>query len=130
MQFIKLFLISLLAFIPVDLIWLAYIGRPIYIKYIGHHMSDSPDWLAAITFYVIFLLGLVFFVVQPSLDDSFLSMLAKAAFYGLITYGTYELTNKAVINNWPWPIVWIDIAWGMLLCMIVASASWYFGRKF
>ena len=130
MHFIKLLLISLVAFIPLDLIWLGYVGRPIYVKYLGHHMRENPDWQAAIIFYFIFLAGLVFFVVQPSLNDSFSKMLTKAAFFGLITYGTYELTNRAVINDWPWPIVWIDICWGIVLCMLVASASWYFGKKF
>ena len=129
MQWIKLFVLCVIAFIPLDLLWLGYVGRGFYTKYVGHYMRTPPDWTAAIIFYFIFLAGLTYFVVKPSLNDPFTTLLFRAAFFGLISYGTYELVNRAVLENWPWPIVVIDILWGIFLCSAVACVSWYFGRS-
>lgn len=128
MQFLKLFLLSLPAFLALDLLWLGYIGRSFYTQYLGHHMRTPPDWLAASIFYLLFCAALVYFVVKPSLNGPASTLLFRAAFFGLITYGTYELTNRAVIQDWPWPIVGIDILWGMFLASATAWVSWYFGR--
>jgi uncharacterized membrane protein len=37
---------------------------------------------------------------------------------GLVAYGTYELTNWAVITGWPVMLVPADIAWGIALTAI------------
>jgi uncharacterized membrane protein len=118
-------LLALLAFTALDLLWLGYLGRSLYEKYLGHHMREQTDWLAAIIFYFIFLAGLVYFVVQPA--ESAVQAIWRGAFFGLVTYGTYELTNRAVIQDWPWPIVLIDILWGMFLSAAVAWFSYRFG---
>jgi len=91
-------------------------------------MRTPPDWLAASIFYALFCAAIVYFVVKPSLNAPASTLLFRAAFFGLITYGTYELTNRAVIQDWPWPIVVIDIVWGMFLASATAWVSWYFGR--
>lgn len=124
MFFLRPFLIALAAFTVLDLVWLGFIARPLYNKYIGHHLREQTDWLAAGLFYVMFLAGIVYFVVLPSAQSSSGQVLLRGALFGLVTYGTYELTNRAVVQNWPWPIVFIDIAWGMFLCAAVGWISW------
>ncbi len=128
-SFLRFYLIALLPFFALDLLWLGWLGRGLYRRYLGHLMREQADWAAAIPFYLLFLAGLVFFAIQPSAQGQAPMVLFRGAAFGLVTYATYELTNRAVIANWPWPIVFIDILWGMILCAVTAWVSWYFGRS-
>jgi len=49
--------------------------------------------------------------------------LIYGALFGFFTYMTYELTNYAVIRDWPLPIVFIDIAWGSALGACVSLCT-------
>lgn len=128
MPFLKYYLFAILAFFPLDMLWLGWLARPFYQKQMGHWMADKTDWPTAIVFYFLFLSGLVYFVVLPSIHSSSTQVLLRGAFFGLITYGTYELTNRAVLANWPYTLVIVDILWGIVLCAVVSWVSWYFGR--
>ncbi|MEO0341744.1 MAG: DUF2177 family protein, partial [Bacteroidota bacterium] len=55
-------------------------------------------------------------------------VLKRGAAYGAITYATYQLTNKAVLEGWPWLIVPIDIALGTILCAAAAWIGWRVGQ--
>ena len=125
MPHLRPFLFAMLAFTVLDLLWLGYLGKQLYEKYLSHHMRAQTDWLAAILFYFVFLAGLVYFVVLPAQTST--QALARGAFFGLVTYGTYDLTNRAVIQNWPWPITLIDILWGIFLCAVVSWVSHRYG---
>jgi uncharacterized membrane protein len=128
LTFLKYYLVAFGAFFVLDLFWLGWLGRDIYRRYLGHLMRDPVDWSAAIPFYLIFLAGLVYFAVLPSANEPAYMALLRGAAFGLVTYATYELTNRAVLANWPWPIVFIDILWGIVLSAAVSWASWRFGR--
>ena len=128
MAFLKYYLFAILAFFPLDMLWLGWLARPFYQKQMGHWMAEKTDWPTAIVFYFLFLSGLVYFVVLPSIQSTGTQVLLRGAFFGLITYGTYELTNRAVLADWPYTLVIVDILWGIVLCAVVSWVSWYFGR--
>ena len=76
-------------------------------------MKDNPNLFAALIFYLIFVIGLVIFVINPSLEKkSLLSVILTGALFGLVTYSTYDLTNLATVKNWPISITIIDLIWG------------------
>jgi uncharacterized membrane protein len=78
-----------------------------------------------------FVAGLLFFVVLPGLKDSSLKdSLFRAAGFGALTYGTYDLTNLALIEGWPVLVTVVDIIWGMILSVIVCLVSVKVGRHF
>jgi uncharacterized membrane protein len=77
----------------------------------------------AILFYIIFLLGLIFFVVNPNHGSSLVNVFMVGAFYGLVTYGTYDLTVYATMNIFSLKLVVADILWGMLLSGLVATLT-------
>lgn len=129
MAYLKPFLLAAAAFTALDLLWLGVVARGIYARYLGQHMRPSTDWVAAILFYFIFLSGIIYFVVQPGTNQSGTAVLLRGAFFGMVAYSTYELTNRAVLQDWPWPIVLIDIAWGTVLCAFVGWFSWYFSQN-
>mgnify|MGYP001223041385 CR=1 FL=1 len=42
-------------------------------------------------------------------------LLLWLAFFGLVAYATYDLTNQATMRDWPWHITAIDLVWGAVL---------------
>jgi uncharacterized membrane protein len=128
MKNLKIYGASFLAFIVLDGLWLGWIAPSIYQAQLGHLMAPQPDWLAAAIFYPFFLLGILHFCVLPNLTKSRRIVLKQGFFYGVLTYATYELTNKAVLADWPWLIVPIDILWGGVLCAICSYVGWRVGQ--
>jgi uncharacterized membrane protein len=127
--YIKLYLSTLAVFLVVDLIWLSLVARGFYKKQLGFLMSSSPNWLAAILFYLLFIAGLLVFVVVPGLESGSIKItLLHAALFGLVTYATYDLTNLATVKNWPVLITIVDLGWGTVLSVIVSLFSFLIGQ--
>ena len=125
---IKLFIATLAVFLVIDIIWLGLVARRFYQKHLGFLMSPSPKWIAAIIFYLLFIVGLLVFVVLPGLEAGSLQVtLARAALFGLVTYGTYDLTNQATVKKWPILITVVDLVWGTTLSVIVSLLSFLIG---
>ncbi len=82
--------------------------------------------MAAIVFYLLFIVGIFLFVIIPSYEkQSHIHAIIYGALFGFFTYATYDLTNLATLNNWPIKVVIVDILWGMVLTATV-SVSGYF----
>lgn len=117
-------LFVLVIFMVVDLIWLGFIGRSLYQKYIGHLLKKDVNWTAALIFYGLFILGLTYFAVFPALEASSLTdALLLGGFFGLLMYATYDLTNLATLEGWSVPITIIDMIWGTFLGALVSSLT-------
>lgn len=117
-------LFVLVIFMVVDLIWLGFIGRSLYQKYIGHLLKKDVNWTAALIFYGLFVLGLTYFAVFPALEASSLTdALLLGGFFGLLMYATYDLTNLATLEGWSVPITIIDMIWGTFLGALVSSLT-------
>ena len=128
-NYLKLYLVTTFAFFAIDMVWLGLVARTFYRKYLGFLMAPSPNWLAAIIFYLLFIVGILVFVVLPGLEDnSFKTTLLRAALFGLITYATYDLTNLATVKDWPVLITVVDMAWGTVLSVAVSSISFWVGK--
>lgn len=113
---IKIYLVTLVIFFLVDIIWLAVISKNLYKNYLGHLMTPNVNWVAAIVFYALFIAGLVFFVINPALEKGdLLYAILAGGFFGLIAYGTYDLTNLATLKDWPVLITVVDLLWGTFL---------------
>ncbi len=126
MKWLLYYGITLTVFMVIDLIWLGFIVKDLYSKYLGYLMSDKVNWLAALVFYLIFIGGVCYFVLYPSLlDQNITNLLIRAALFGFITYATYDLTNLATIKDWPINITIIDLIWGTTLSTSVSVISYF-----
>lgn len=126
---LKLYLATLIAFFAIDMVWLGFVARTFYRKYLGFIMSPNPNWLAAIIFYLLFIVGILVFVVLPGLESGSLqATLLRAALFGLITYATYDLTNLATLKDWPITVTIVDLAWGTVLSTAVSYVSFLAGK--
>ncbi|MEI7660725.1 MAG: DUF2177 family protein [Bacteroidota bacterium] len=127
--YIKLYLATLVVFFALDMLWLGVIAGQFYKKHLGFMMAPEVNWYAALTFYFLFVLGVLVFVILPALtENAFPMMLVKAALFGLITYATYDLTNMATAKDWPVIITVADLAWGMVLTTLVSIAGFFAGK--
>jgi len=63
-MFIKLFFIALPVFFAIDMVWLVLVAKKFYQEQIGFLMKPEINWLAAIIFYLLFISGLVVFVIS------------------------------------------------------------------
>ncbi|MBP6045095.1 DUF2177 family protein [Candidatus Woesebacteria bacterium] len=124
-MFIKMYLVTLFVFFAIDMVWLGLIAKTFYQSQIGYLMKATPNWTAAIIFYLLFIVGLVVFVVAPSLaKQSWSQALLLGALFGLICYATYDLTNLATIKNWPILVTVVDLIWGTVLSASVSYISY------
>ncbi len=127
--YLKLYFATLIVFFAVDMVWLGVISRAFYKKHLGFLMAPDINWYAALIFYFLFILGILVFVVLPGIKENALPlMLVKAAFFGLVTYATYDLTNLATVKDWPLVITIVDLIWGMVLTTTVSLAGFFIGR--
>ena len=125
MQFLVLYLVSVPVFMLIDLLWLGVIAKSFYRDRLGHLMGDI-NWLAAVLFYLIFLVGLTYFATAPAAaKGSVVTALTLGALFGFFTYATYDLTNLATLKDWPLAVVVVDILWGTMLGGSVAAATVY-----
>lgn len=130
-MFWKLYLTALLIFFAIDMLWLGVVAKDFYRGQIGFLMKTDINWTAAILFYLIFIVGLVFFVIMPSLEkSSWVYALATGALFGLITYATYDLTNYATLKDWPFMVTAVDLAWGTVLGASVSFLTHLLASKY
>lgn len=127
--YIKLYLATVVVFFAIDMVWLGLVARGFYRKYLGDLLSPNPNWAAAIIFYLLFIVGVLVFAVIPGLQANSLGKaVLLGAFFGLLTYATYDLTNLATLKNWPLIITVVDMIWGVVLSSAVTFLSFLIGR--
>ena len=129
-MFIKLFAIALPVFFAIDMIWLGLVAKDFYRAQIGTLLKPDVNWTAAIIFYLIFITGLVVFVISPAVEKgSWTHAIFFGALFGLVCYATYDLTNLAMAKDWPLLVTIVDLAWGAVLAASVSIVTYFIAGK-
>ena len=123
LQSAGVYLAVFLTMFVIDAIWLGVIAKSMYANAMGSLMSPNPNWWAAAAFYLLFPLGLLIFAVLPQADSPVWKAALMGALFGFFAYATYDLTNLAVIKDWPVGLTFIDLAWGTMVSGIAATAG-------
>ncbi len=111
------------------MLWLGVIAKDFYRTKLVDFLGPV-QWTPAIIFYLLFIIGIIFFAVAPALQEQSLTKaLMLGALFGFFTYATYDLTNLATLRDWPISVVFADIAWGMILSGSVATLSYLLGKN-
>lgn len=111
--------------LALDLFWLGVVAPSFYQRHIGPLMRPQPDVFAAALFYMLYLVGVNEFVLQPTPRDASVRRVAlRGALFGLVAYATFDLTAQSVLVGWSWVVTAVDMAWGALLTTIVAGGTW------
>jgi uncharacterized membrane protein len=115
-DYLILYGLTFITFLLIDMVWLVKISPKFYKQQIGHLMAKKVNFPAAILFYLLFIVGIVAFVVAPSVSSTqWTQALLFGALFGLITYATYDLTNMSTLKDWPLLITIVDLVWGTFL---------------
>ena len=127
--YLKLYALTVPVFFIIDLFWLGVVARGFYQKNLKYILSPNVNWTAAIIFYLMYIAGILIFAVLPGVaKDSVRHAALWVALFGFFTYATYDLTNLALLKDWPLNIVVVDIFWGIVLCTVVATLSYYIAK--
>ena len=124
------YFIALFVFLCIDAVWLTFAGRSIYAAELGALLREKPDFAVAFIFYLVFIAGLVSFVILPAAAAGDIGQAVRmGALFGLVSYATYDLTNLSTINGFTTKIALIDLAWGATISAVVSGITvWLLGR--
>jgi uncharacterized membrane protein len=119
------YLATAVAMLGLDSIWLSLTADTLYRPILGDLMVDHFRIGPAVGFYALYLCGVLFFAVRPALaSERLTTALGCGALFGLLAYGTYDLTNQTTLKAWSTAISLADMAWGVFLTAVVASAGY------
>ena len=129
MYWLRFYLVAVVVFFGIDLVWLGVVAQRFYHQQIGFLLSPRVNWPAAITFYLLYVAGMVHFALRPAIvQGSWQTALFTGAFFGFITYATYDLTNLATLRDWPLLVTLVDLAWGTTLGAAVTTVTFFITR--
>lgn len=106
----------------IDSIWVLGASR-IHMNVIEDVQKSKPQInpLAALLFYVLAPIGYI--VITKKLVRTSEEAFLYGALLGLLMYGTFDLTNKAIFTDYPWTYTIADMTWGTLCVGIVSSIT-------
>ncbi|MDG2282669.1 MAG: DUF2177 family protein [Longimicrobiales bacterium] len=129
MRFVGLYALTVLGFLVIDFVWLTVVAQRFYQKHLGSFLREDPIVAAAAFFYLLYLVGVLVFVVLPALEaESFVRAVALGALFGLIAYATFDLTCYALFEGFPVIVVVVDLVWGAVLTASVSAIGYAAGR--
>jgi uncharacterized membrane protein len=111
---------GLVLFLLLDGLWLGLAAKDLYAREVGSLLLEAPRLLPAALFYLGYPVGVVW---MTGGQVSASTALLRGAVLGLLVYGTYDLTNLAVLKGWSELITVVDIVWGTGLTAVVAWAA-------
>ena len=127
-QWIILWIAAAVLFLVIDMVWLLWLGRSFYVAEIGPLLREAPNMGAAGAFYLLYVTGLMIFERGAELEHyRQIQSLKYGPVFGLMAYGTYDLTNLAVAKGFTTKIAIIDMAWGTVLTGSVSALTVWIG---
>lgn len=132
MTLVWLYLLTFAVFLAIDYVGLSYLIRPVFERDIGHLLLDDLRIVPAFFFYAFYIFCVIWFVGAPALSEgkSLLWVFGSAALLGAMAYGTYEFTSLAVMKDWTWSMVAIDLVWGTVLTGLAMTVGVVIVRAF
>jgi len=130
LKYLAVYFSFLMSFVIIDFIWLLGIAKNLYRDDMGSLMASEPKLLAGLGFYLLYALGASIFVILPAISkQSFLYAVQYGALFGFFCYMTYDLTNLAVIRDFPMRLAFVDIVWGSAVTAASCALAYWLGSK-
>ncbi len=129
MKYVKAFAAAAVAFLVIDIAWITLFLRDVYEAQLGSIMRPTASAPAAAVFYVAYISAILYLAVRPALADRRIATaIAHGAALGAICYGTFTLTNYAILAQWSVLLVVSDIGWGTILTAATAAVGYLAAR--
>jgi uncharacterized membrane protein len=129
MKTATVFFATLFTFVVLDATWLLLVAAPLFTREVGAVLRAQPFLVPAVVLYLVYAGGMVTLVVIPALRErSAWSALWRGAVLGLAAYGTFDLTNFAIISGWTLTTSLADMTWGTVATASACFAGYTAGR--
>ena len=118
--FVKTAAVSAFLFIVLDLLWLAVIASPFYLKHFGYLAKVENGKIvfnlyAGLLAQVVISLTIVSVVsLALNTQNRLLTSVVTGALTGFALYATYDLTNLSFVKGYGVLMSVVDIAWGTM----------------
>ncbi len=113
-------------FLIIDGIWLGLIAKDFFQDNLSHLMMENVNIAIASIFYIFYAIGIYIFAVLPAAKDgNWVHALSLGALFGMFCYATYDITNLAILKDWPIKIVIVDVVWGTTLTGLTALVGYF-----
>ncbi len=130
LKYLGIYFSFLIPLIVIDMVWLLVIAKKMYQSEMGDLMASEPNLVAGMAFYVLYAIGICIFVLVPALSkQSWFDAVLYGALFGFFCYMTYDLTNLAVIRNFPTQLAFIDMAWGTFVTAAASGFAYWVSNK-
>jgi uncharacterized membrane protein len=122
-RYLIAYAVMLVMFPLLDFAWFAVVARGLYQHEIGQLLIDGFKPAPAVIFYALYAAGVLAFVVAPALERrrGWARAAALAAFFGLVAFSAYDLTNLATLKGFTLKVGLVDMAWGAVTTTVAAS---------
>ncbi len=136
MAFIKHLILNLVLLFILDSIWLKGFAGSFFAKQLKEigRFTQAGDFnvriLPGIFVYLLMAVAVEVFLFQNASIRTAKEYVLYGALLGLVVYGVFDGTNRAIIENYPLPMVLVDVAWGTFLFAAIAYVNFELRRRF
>ncbi|MGJ4906210.1 DUF2177 family protein [Bradyrhizobium sp. HKCCYLS2058] len=120
-RYAVLYFATLAVLLGFDIPFLSIVAKGFFQSQVGEMLGEIRP-VPAVLFYLLYVVGVLIFVSGP-LDATWRSTLLYGALFGLFCYATFELTSLAMLKQWTWTVVAVDISWGVFVTAVSATAG-------
>jgi uncharacterized membrane protein len=120
-RYVILYLATLIVIVPIDFLFLGLVAKGFFAAQVGDMLGEIR-LAPAILFYLLYVAGVVIFVSGSS-TATWQSTLLYGALFGFFCYATFELTSLSLLKHWTWPVVLVDVSWGMAVTAVSSTAG-------
>lgn len=125
------YLSTVVVFFAIDFVWLNFVAQKFYNAQMGDLLKESFNMPVAAGFYLIYIVGIVIFAINPALKSgAWTTALIYGALFGFFCYVTYDLTNLSTMKGFPPLVAVVDIAWGTFITGVSATLGFYLTQLF
>ena len=118
------YLATAVIFFAMDFVWLSTMVGSFYRPRMAALLLDKPNLPVGGLFYLIYVVGVVAFVVLPALRGAGWTQAAwSGALFGLVAYATYDMTNLATIKGFSASVAAVDMVWGMVVTGVAGTVG-------
>jgi len=122
-QFGLAYAAALVVILVLDGLWLGLVSKELYRREMGSLMAETFRLAPIVLFYALYTAALVYLTVG-SAPTGWTEAIVRGLVLGVAAYGAYDLTNLAIIRDWPVKISVIDMAWGAFISAAATAAAY------
>ncbi|MGJ5135718.1 DUF2177 family protein [Bradyrhizobium oligotrophicum] len=118
-RYAVLYFATLAVLLGFDIPFLSVVARGFFQSQVSEMLGEIRP-VPAVLFYLLYVVGVLIFV-SGTADATWRSTLLYGALFGLFCYATFELTSLAMLKQWTWAVVAVDISWGVFVTAVSAT---------